>query len=201
MKATNLIIGLICFLLIKGLYAQRPLDFLLPMNLINFQAQSQEVYIQLFWVEEIPNHDNFIIERAGENGIFQPLGATTSKTQTDFLDEHPLEGYNYYRLVGCSNNKRVSCSNVIVVEHKTKIQLMPNPATEYINVTFLSEADKNTSISILNQQGNLLFEEKVNTSFGGAQQLKIDLQGYSAGVYLLRIMNGEIAQTRKFIIL
>lgn len=70
------------------------------------------------------------------------------------------------------------------------ISIIPNPATEYINVRING---KYSELEIFNLSGNLIW--KCNIKQSGI----IDIRGFSKGVYILKIYTDDEMLTRKFI--
>lgn len=61
----------------------------------------------------------------------------------------------------------------------THLKYYPNPATDYLFVEFDKEAE---IIEIFSTSGIKSYEQKINNRFE-----KIDLTGYSTGVYLIKV--------------
>lgn len=76
--------------------------------------------------------------------------------------------------------------------------IYPNPAKDEVSV-FLSPDIKNAVIKIINLMGQTVYEEKLQTS-GGNLNLKLDVSGYSKGIYNVRIENGNSSVIKKLVI-
>ncbi len=86
-----------------------------------------------------------------------------------------------YILTGLEENSLDRNSNSIVY---------PNPAQEYIHI----KAPQDTEIQILNIEGQLLHEIKINT-----QETTISLRNFSKGIYIIKIKDEKGIVIRKFI--
>lgn len=185
---------------ITAVFAQGT-PILMSIDLLKFEGEKKGAYIHMFWSKMVPSQDNYLVERAGEDGIFSVIG--TESNDSDFWDKQPLNETNYYRLVLDNNDGSNSYSNIIAVEYHLpiEIQLMPNPATDYIKLSFFVEPNSEANVVVINQQGSIVSEQKIDAPFGGVQQLEIDLHDYAAGMYLMRISDGDITRIRKFVVL
>jgi len=71
----------------------------------------------------------------------------------------------------------------------------PNPASNHLDV-FLGDDNASASLSIIQANGRIIAEKKVSKS----PKATFDLTSYLPGTYLLRISNGQTAQTYRFVI-
>lgn len=173
----------------------------LPLNLAEFRGEVTGNSIHLSWAGGNSfNQQEYIIERAGEDANFNEIG--TANIEEDFDDVHPLEAINYYRLISIGSDGRKAYSHVIAVEYEASLELKlsPNPASNFINIGFFLEEHSSASILVMSQQGLLIEQQKVETLLGGAQQVEVNLQDYSSGVYVVRITQGSTTRTRKFVV-
>jgi hypothetical protein len=77
------------------------------------------------------------------------------------------------------------------INNTNEIKIMPNPATEYIQVM----AGSVSTIRLLNTMGTPI---KETVTING--QVKLDVSGLSGGVYIVEIKNGEKISTAKVIV-
>jgi len=78
----------------------------------------------------------------------------------------------------------------VAVENTTsiapKLDIFPNPATDYININFSNhEPGKNALIAILDAQGKLIREQTVEGF--GSQSVRVDIADLSKGIYFTKI--------------
>jgi len=174
----------------------------LSLDLAEFKGEVKGNSIYLFWEwNNSADEEEYVIERAGADANFTEIG--TAGMNYDFEDLNPHEVVNYYRLAAMNSDGQKAYSDVIAVEYEISKQLRisPNPASSFIEVGFFLAKNSSASILIMNQQGVLVEQQEVETMFESAQQLRIDLQDYAPGVYLIRIDQGSFARTRKFVVL
>jgi photosystem II stability/assembly factor-like uncharacterized protein len=87
-----------------------------------------------------------------------------------------------------------------VLDEEAHIEIYPNPANEDLNIVFGSPVNTTIACMLFNSDGLLIKEiefEKVNQQ----QVIKISLDNYASGVYILRIESEESVFEKKVIIL
>lgn len=175
-------------------------ETLLTMDFMSFTGHKENQVIVLEW--ELSYHQgskNFVIERANEDGLFSEVGTTADKE--NFTDYTPQNGVNYYRLV-FAHDSHTMYSSTIAIEYTSPppLTLSPNPARSFVNINFYHDETSSTLIQILDQKGNIIR----NNSFEGESNIynqRVDLAGIDAGVYLLRVIQQEQANTQKLVII
>ena len=79
------------------------------------------------------------------------------------------------------------------------MQLSPNPAREYVNLSFdLEKAYEEAEVQIFDLNGRLVLRRQLNTVQNG--ELQLGLQGLEAGSYTLKLVTEDGALSRKLII-
>lgn len=79
------------------------------------------------------------------------------------------------------------------------LNIYPNPASQQLNLSFVSQASDQVNISLVNMTGTKVYENVVqpnNAEFSST----IDVSGFAKGVYILRINSDEQDMVRKIII-
>jgi len=80
-----------------------------------------------------------------------------------------------------------------------EMQLSPNPAREYVNLSFdLEKAYEEAEVQIFDLNGRLVLRRQLNTVQNG--ELQLGLQGLEAGSYTLKLVTEDGALSRKLII-
>jgi hypothetical protein len=166
----------------------------LPVTLTSFMGENKSSGNVLIWkTTSETNNKGFEIERSADGKTFENIGFVDGmgdnkggKTYS-FLDEKPYFR-TYYRLKQLDWDGKSEYSRIITVKQdKTKLSVYPNPAK---NEFFVSGLDKEEVIEVLNSQGSVVLEQKVNPVqpvFAGK---------LANGIYLIKI--GE--ETRKLVI-
>ncbi len=90
--------------------------------------------------------------------------------------------------------------NIIEQENAMKqeqITLMPNPTNGLFDVVLNNEKSKIYSVSIFNMQGKLLKEVSIAHT---PHLVKLNMEGYSAGIYLVNVKTSEREYIRKIVL-
>ena len=79
-----------------------------------------------------------------------------------------------------------------------QVSIYPNPAADFINVTFTKQSESSNTIKLVNVIGQTVFYSNIGKN-EGAQEV-INLQSISKGVYLLIITDNSSTITKKIIV-
>jgi hypothetical protein len=77
-------------------------------------------------------------------------------------------------------------------------QVLPNPAIDHISVHFSSIPSQNITLRLINELGQQLFKENIN-SFKGEFEKNISLKKASKGVYIIQIITPEKTFEKKIV--
>jgi hypothetical protein len=91
---------------------------------------------------------------------------------------------NYY-ITGCNTN-RGGETMAYEAAPATDYAIYPNPTSGTVNLEVINTGEEATVVTILDLSGRVIYNE----SFNGDVDTKLDLSGYTAGVYLVRIQQG-----------
>ena len=176
---------------------------LLPLHLLSFSGRKLNSSIQLNWATENEiNTSHFDIERSGTGAGFAKTGevaAINSSGRNDytFTDVQPLSGINYYRLKQTDKDGRLTYSPVIRISvngSELLFTLSPNPANNFINITYPGKKEKVT-ISIYDVQGKLVKQQTQKAEL----IIKATVQQLAPGMYFIQLADGDTIQLGKFI--
>ena len=73
--------------------------------------------------------------------------------------------------------------------------LYPNPAHSFVNIVFELMPGKESTIELIDEIGRVILSKKVESL-----NFRIELNGYSSGIYYLRFKNDKLQKTKKLII-
>jgi len=79
------------------------------------------------------------------------------------------------------------------------LRFYPNPAESMINIEFKTAKPTDTKVLISDMLGKTLYEEKLK-DFSGEYSKQVDLSQYGSGTYILQIIQGRKAITRKIMV-
>lgn len=179
---------------------------LLPIRLLSFTAQPEAAAVRLDWrtASEIDN-DFFVLERSADGREFRSIGEVPGRGTTDleakysFTDRNPLPGRSYYRLRQVDFDGTTEFFGPIAVDRTGKtsdpVQIYPNPlAGDFLTLT--GELRDETRASLLTVTGQVLREWSLPAGTG---QRELSLGGLRPGVYYLRLADGGIVRSVRFV--
>jgi Secretion system C-terminal sorting domain len=125
-------------------------------------------------------------------------GFQRENSQPEFQSIHfsnPTIGYACYGGSVFKNSTGL-LSIVNQVIQKNTIQIVPNPASDNITISFTNSQNMDFSVTIKDFLGKVIFSK----SFQYANQTTINTDSFAKGVYFLTVVNQEKTQTKKLII-
>jgi len=79
------------------------------------------------------------------------------------------------------------------------LNIHPNPNTGEFTVTFKIIEKQHINLKVFNLKGQIIYEENLS-DFAGRYQNKIDMSGYSKGIYNLQLSTNETTFSKKIIL-
>lgn len=172
----------------------------LPVELLAFTGERVNETVALIWATiSEKNNSKFIVERSGNQldweviGEVHSAGNSNSIIDYDFVDQAPLSGTGYYRLLQIDINGESANSNVVAVQTEQLISISPNPFTDALTIE--SNAKGNLDISIYDVVGRLMYQVSRETENG---TLSI-LPELPSGAYMLTIRTETFIEQHKVI--
>jgi hypothetical protein len=196
---------------IKGAYSVTvDAGTILPLQLLSFKAEkrttnsnlikwtsAEETNLLAYQVQRSDDNIHFIDV---ENGNITPANNTTA-TSYSFIDLHPGLGNQYYRLKMIEKSGSKSYSSVAVVKKGAtsilSMNVYPNPATDFLEIEMKSMQYKNVGISIINEEGKLLYSGQ--NIFNGQAHLSINIQELPVGQYFVKMICNNEEYSTQFI--
>ncbi|MDQ3192094.1 MAG: T9SS type A sorting domain-containing protein [Bacteroidota bacterium] len=182
---------------------------ILPISLIKFDATFIKKTIQLKWTTASEtNNDFFTIERTLDGINFQAIktikGAGNSNQVINYIsfDEKPEVGVSYYRLKQTDFDGTSSYSQLVAVEVSFSPELeISNLVTTNNKLSFSLIMDNNSSalVRITDILGKIMYNEiyKNNENY---VPVKINMELFPVGFYILNVVQGNKVISRKFIL-
>jgi len=150
----------------------------LPVELIHFGVEKSGMINKVEWTtaSEI-NNDYFRLERAGETLEFQQVavvrgaGNATTVNEYSWIDEQPLKGISYYRLVQTDYDGHQEVFGPVSAHQAEKKNLLvvsayPNPFTTKFNLIYHSSGKSMVQLDVLDADGKKVFSESLPSSEG-----------------------------------
>jgi len=169
----------------------------LPLDLLSFTGKNKDSYNLLQWKTANGNeNDYFEIERSNYSRNFITIGVVNFEPvySYSFIDKHPGNGTNYYRLKQTGVDNSVTYSEIITVTNRhagnLSIEIYPNPGG---GKTRLRSSGIIDNLRISNLAGQTIYTNKPG-------QKDISLEFDHAGVYFIQIISADKMVVRKIIV-
>ena len=165
----------------------------LALTLTNFRAKQFGEKVLLNWsTRDERNMAGFTIERSANGRDFQQVGFTAARnqhgTQTyETTDATPVAGTSYYRLRIKELNGTEKTSAVVSVRSNgaLSLELSPNPAKDFVRITFQSGKAGRERIDVLDAGGRVLQSSFFDVKMG-KQTVTLNQLPLSKGLYYVR---------------
>lgn len=197
----------ICFSNYSSASTSVPLDFFgtatvscTPLNseLVTFNGKIIQDGIQLNWTTQTEiNSSHFNIERSTDGLSFEAIGVIDANGNSNitldynFIDENPVEGMNYYRLVSVDYDQSSQMSQIIPIDFaptEMNVDVYPNPSDNNFNIAVQLNTDSPIAIEIFDVAGKKVFMKNV-IGETGRNNIEIPANSIAKGFYNLRITN------------
>lgn len=163
----------------------------LDFDLLNFKAQALEQSIMVSWETGIENNQhNYQLQRSllasSDFATIATIEANNNK-QFKYEDKTVKTGITYYyRLLQVDEAGKKEESNIVharVMSKDESLQLIPNPATDAVQVILHGlENNETAKISLISLNGQFI-QEKLNSS----PTEYLSLKGLASGIYLVKV--------------
>lgn len=184
-------------------------QIVLPVILDNFSVSlEQDAKVRISWTTALEqNNDHFLIERSSNGTDFTTI-ATVNATNNpngsaySFIDETPLFGTNYYRLVQIDLNgkteifetKTITIRNV----YTDGLEFFPNPAQQQISLRLNDDYAGKLQVRITSTAGHAVKIMSFTKAKGLFQQI-IPLGEIPAGNYIMEVKGQNLSYSGIFI--
>lgn len=167
----------------------------LPVDFASFDAKAAGCAVALNWVtSREENNDYFVVERSQDGRYFAKVGSVKALSGEDvgnreysFVDEHPFQGNNFYRIRQMDINGKSTTTSVEKVQlscdFNGDIAIYPNPTRGIVYVKGLADAE---SIEVFNVLGQRVLTQKIKQ---GTEVL--DISNLADGNYHLRVIRNQ----------
>lgn len=141
---------------------------LLPVTYTGITARNEGKANRLNWkVENELNIKQYSIERSGDGRAFKQAGTVNAAgtVKYEWLDEQPLSGINYYRILATEADGKIKYSNIAtaVTAASGSISVYPNPITnKTLNLNLENLAAGKYTVNIFDRTGRKI----LSTSLG-----------------------------------
>ena len=152
----------------------------------------------LSWTDDhFTSGDKYALLRSSDGINFEQISESRYENNFELRYQENtslLLGLKYsYKVEKYLGANIVAESNVWNDERMDKFQvgIYPNPASDFVEVEFNQHQDGDVKIQILDIYGNKLQEETFKSLTPGNRKVKLDLENFAAGIYLIRVDMGR----------
>ncbi len=178
----------------------------LPVELISFKGQQQGSNAILEWATATErDNDYFEVLKSSDGQSFTPIakvqGTGNSSTLQEYslVDQSPTPGVSYYQLRQVDYDGAFALSPIIsvrITNDQWDFNIFPNPATDFIHMVSNTSYAHDIMLVIYNQQGQVMME-KVVSEVSANHILKLDIQGFPSGLYIMKMLSPDFDKTLK----
>jgi hypothetical protein len=163
----------------------------LPVLMKSFRALKDNSLVRVLWEVDIEyNVRGYEIQRSHDGSHFEPIGFVdaTAKSNYSFIDNRPLSGANFYRVITIDNDLRLKYSSIVSVNGRKDLYIscFPNPATRKLIVQH-QEVSGPAYLRVISLDGRVIKQVRPPLY---SVQTDIDVIGLSPGNYILEFVNG-----------
>jgi hypothetical protein len=179
----------------------------LPVTWLTFDGSYLGEAILLSWsTGSEENNSHFELERSSDGLEWMAIntidgnGTSSEINRYKSYDENPYPTINYYRLKQVDFDGQFDQSKTIVLSkagtNNTNLNVFPNPAQDYITVSW-SKVAGNGTLEVTNLNGQVL-QSIVTDRLGNMH--RFDLTNYDQGIYFVRFATDKYTSTKKIVI-
>jgi len=178
---------------------------ILPVDLLSFDARAKGNQVEILWTTSMElNNSHFEIQHSTDNRTFAIIGKEEGAGNSDvnidysFTHDTAANGVNFYRLQQFDFDGQSEYSQVVSVYFGkgTGISIYPNPVQGEVTIALGEEFTTNATAEIISQNGNTVLTETFSAK---SFTQNMNVSNLPAGVYVLRIVNGNEVYTERFV--
>lgn len=185
-----------------------------PIELLSFSGEAADEGNILSWTTASETDNRyFTLERSTNGGlsfehVAQVAGAGTSSTMRDYkwIDLNAPSGTAYYRLsqTDLNGNTEYQGGIVRIMRNNSSAlgfaitQIAPVPVRGETVISFTLPESQNVAFALYNATGQML-ETRTLQGISGMNYIHLDMNKYSAGIYLTTLNDGASLLTQKMV--
>jgi len=186
----------------------------LPIKLINFEANTNDNKVDLKWETAVEiNNDFFTVEKSVDGKLWETAsivsGAGNSNQTLEYFDSdyNPYKGVSYYRLKQTDYDGAFSYSNIVPVKFVKKylnsgISVFPSPAQrgETVKVRFMDIYEEEILVVLRDVKGQEFYSKVIlNIDDGVLMAIPIEKE-LPPGIYLVTASSENQMYSQKIVV-
>lgn len=180
----------------------------LPIEGLTLEGDEEGSIGRLKWrTAEEEYADFFILERSTDDETYMEIhredavGHSKEESVYPFDDLNPVEGLNFYRVIGVDRNGNSVQSNVVALNFSTDedylLGVYPNPGQGEFHFDLAITESGRTNIQLFDLTGQQLYSRTKTWDEVGVYTETLDLSGISQGVYIYQVRINDKVFTGK----
>ncbi|MFT3908399.1 MAG: Ig-like domain-containing protein [Ferruginibacter sp.] len=173
-----------------------------PVTFTSVKAYKQDKNINVEWkTENEINVKQYEVEKSLDGSKFNTIavkaatGNNGASAAYQAIDEHPVTGYNYYRVRSVDVDGKTQYTNIVKVlveAPKSDIAIYPNPITNgIVNLQLINLPAGEYSIRLYNKAGQVIMSKKITRAEGtNTEKLNWDYS-LAHGMYYLEVIQPD----------
>lgn len=180
----------------------------LPVKLLSFSASKIKTDVQINWTaSSTDEHEYFVLERSSDGRHFTAITSVPVKGNGEFAynyTDRPVSEKTFYRMKLVDAGGKSTYSQIIFVQFSnTRGDLLqniyPNPARQVLNTQLLSNRQENAVLTVTDLSGRTVISRNFPLS-PGMNNCALNVEKLNSGLYILKIMSGNVTETRSVVI-
>ena len=184
----------------------------LPVELIDFNGNSEESYNSINWVSASEvNFKHYELESSADGTTFSkittvaPLSNVSSYNTYNYLDFNYFKPNTYYRLKIIDLDGSFEYSNIIAINNINLTDyisdIIPNPTNDFIRFDVNTLTKNTITAEITDNLGKVLITETFKIDDGGYSSINLNLSELNSGMYYLKVVfkNSSKTEIKKII--
>jgi len=192
---------------------RRPLDQIIPVELISFTASVSGKSVTLRWTTATElNNLGFEVQRSIETIDWNAIvfvegeGTTTSSHNYNCVDNSVSLGNYFYRLKQIDLDGSFSFSDVVEVDVSTPTdcaleQNYPNPFNPSTIISYQLPVSSDVTLKVYNVLGNEVAALVNEVQPTGKYEITFNASSLSSGTYFYKLQTGNFSETKKMILI
>jgi hypothetical protein len=181
-----------------------------PVRFVSVHAKKTDQGNMVSWnVTDEAEVSHYEIEKSFDGTNFGVVGSVKYKQATTAINQYNFTDVTasntdkvYYRIRQVDHNHFYTLSSMVIVKTNSEnlFGVWPNPATSQVNVNISASSSQSTYIELFNLTGSKLLSKPVHLAVGVNAFLVKDLNAFSPGVYIFKILADGKNHMQKIVI-
>ena len=178
-------------------------NIVLPVSGLSLKAIQKKDKVEITWITRSElNNKGFNVQHSFDGSNFTTLSFVNSKgnlnngSSYSFIDNLPLNGNNFYRIVQVDENGKTVNSPVVNVVFKNSgaFTIYPNPVQNQLNIQSNANIE-NGKITIRDMNGRNVYESNLS----GIGNIRVPVRNLAPGLYSVTIYESNKSTQLSFI--